>query len=463
MATRPDGSGQKGVHVGERQQYGRADDLLLIRLREQGLSVAECARRMGRRFSSVENRISRLVARGLMQRTGVTRTDAPAPFEPLPHVPVSEQKRFAVTDAGQHAELTTTVHEPIRTLADLITTCEIDTDTWDVKDWEAVTWESAAKDDAGVLQARTLYRVKARLTRKTGLGAADAVAAMVEGAIAARGPLLRITRVRRRREPNAQLVVIADPHFGKLCWGRGTGGPDYDVDIAYRTLVEGAASLIRRSGPVEKRYIVSLGDFFHFDTLGGTTTGGTVVDRDSRIPKILEVGTEALARIVRGSARTADTELVIVPGNHDEVLSAALQRIMVAEFRGVGAVQIDDTHTRLKATEYGANLLAYNHGDKRKKELCAALSVQHPEAWGRTRYREVHTGHLHSEGERYEGTITHAGVTMRTHRSITPPDQWHADELYVGAPRGMSAWTYARAGGLVAMHMFTPDVEARAA
>lgn len=438
----------------------KALDVQLIALRmDEGLTIPECARRVGLPFSTVQSRVIRLMKKGLLPSR--RRTDAQIE---LPHVPPSaslpKERRWQETDHGQAASVATTVHEPVRTLADLVTVCEIDTETWDVVEWTANTWEASARNDAGELVPKTLYQVKARLKRRAGPTTEATLEALADGVIAARGPMrVAAPAIRRSRAPVAQVVVIADPHFGKLCWSKGTGGADYDVDIAYTTLVEGAASLIRSSGRVEKRYLVSLGDFFHFDTLGGTTTGGTVVDRDSRVPKILDVGADALARIVRGSARSAETELVIVPGNHDEVLSAALQRIMVAEFRRTDGVAIDDTHTRRKARLYGRNLLGFNHGDKKKKDLCSALAIDNAVWWGQSVYREIHTGHLHSEGERYEGTLTHAGVTLRTHRSLTPPDQWHADEGYIGSPRGMSAWLYDRRGGLTGMHMYSPDVE----
>ena len=34
--------------------------------------------------------------------------------------------------------------------------------------------------------------------------------------------------------------------------------------------------------------------------------------------------------------------------------------------------------------------------------------------------------------------------------------QWHADEQYVGSPRGMKAYTYLESGGQIASHMVHP-------
>lgn len=408
-------------------------------LRSQGLSL----RAIARALEMADDRNLRKFARA----EGWTR---------LPHVPEGEDRRFA--RSGDEATAEVRVPRLVRTEAEALEASAVDLTQWEVTALEIRHYPIPMGD--GVVTQGTYIKVGCK--RRTAPPLPEMVDALVAGALKARGvrPAVPVRAPVNVANGLAQCLVVADPHFGKLCWHKGTGDADYDLDIAERLVLGAATDLMERGGAVEKRYITFLGDVFHFDTLAGTTTGGTAVDRDSRVAKMLQVGADVCASIVRRSALTAPTEVVVVPGNHDEVLSAALQRILVAEFRADPSVTVDDTHTRRKVRLWGRTLLGFNHGDKRKKELAANLAVEHPQLWGMSGYREIHTGHLHSEGERYEGTLTHAGVIVRTHRSIAPPDQWHADEGYIGAARGMSAWVYHRAGGLVGMQMHDPALAA---
>jgi hypothetical protein len=150
--------------------------------------------------------------------------------------------------------------------------------------------------------------------------------------------------------------------------------------------------------------------------------------------------------------------VIVVPGNHDSALSWSLQRILQGEFRRSPNVQIDGGFRSRKVQSYGRNMLVYAHGDKNKVRLMANVPTDYPEIWGTSRYREIHLGHLHTEGEEYKGTISNAGITARTHRSIKPADQWHADSEFLGSPRGMMALEYHVNGGLLGTRMFDPDL-----
>src|SRR6478609_1213586 len=50
----------------------------------------------------------------------------------------------SVSGSGEHCELTKTTSERVRTLADLIRVCEIDTTEWTVERWICNKWDSAA-------------------------------------------------------------------------------------------------------------------------------------------------------------------------------------------------------------------------------------------------------------------------------------------------------------------------------
>lgn len=330
-----------------------------------------------------------------------------------------------------------------------------------------LTWTHAALakladvDEATIRRWRKGVHIPQPLNTAMEGNLAYDVEAMVEGVLRARGHTPR-----ESLHPSAftspddieQQIIVADAHLSKLCWPQSTGGEAYDLTIARKLILNAVKYLAGREGMCHSRVLGFLGDYFHYDTLMGTTTAGTSQDRDSRLPKMLDVGAELAVEMIDYCARLGKVKVLIVPGNHDAVLTSALQRILIAEFRNIPHVTIDGGHTARKYHEFGRNGFLYTHGDRRKKELPATFATEQAALWGRTTHREIHTGHLHTEIEQYNGTLSHQGCLMRTHPSMSPPDQWHADEQYVGSARGMKAYTYHVKGGEIASYTATPNL-----
>lgn len=355
--------------------------------------------------------------------------------QPKPEEPVQDIK---VTDKGDELHVLS-VGSEVKTLDELVARAKIDLTRYEVDRPETSMWETTARDEKGKLKKVQNFRIVARFRLKAGPNVQEQVAALIAGAFATRSP--RQSTRKSPRKSNADLmqtVVIADPHLAKYAWGGETGGADYDLDIASR-LVQQAAHELMEWGDAQKpahRYVFLLGDILHYDTPHGTTTGGTPQDRDTRLSRMLEQAASVLCGIVERSA-SVPTTVVSVAGNHDRVLSVAMQQILAAYFRKT-PVTVDTSATHRKYVEWGKCLIGLTHGDTARKRLPGLMQVERKEAWGRSRVREWHHGHFHREAQ----TVTEAGVTIREHLSLSPPDSWHAVEGYVGAPRGMDAFLY---------------------
>ena len=63
-----------------------------------------------------------------------------------------------------------------------------------------------------------------------------------------------------------------------------------------------------------------------------------------------------------------------------------------------------------------------------------------PELWGKSKYREWHTGHKHKKMEwKYAPTVSAGGTVIRQLATLSPIDAWHAQEGFVDAiPAGES-------------------------
>ena len=348
----------------------------------------------------------------------------------------------------------------IRTVEDLLAHIDADMEQFEIAASEATKWEGLTADKAtGKPVVTELHRVHVRL-RPRQAGVREAVEAMIAGA--ATSGRIGVPKCKRRRvsvDRLWQILVVADTHFAKYAWHRTSGGGDYDIDHA-DSLVRGAGDQLLDAGDKQRpsrRTIAFLGDLFHYDTPDAKTTRGTQLERDGRLEKMIETGSAALTHLVERSAETCQTDVVVVPGNHDETMTAWFRLLLATHFRRDKRVQIHDAYTHRQYLEHAGNLVGFAHGDKARNRLPSLMALEMPDAWSRCRYREVHTGHLHKQAAKVrrvidtDGIDTVDGVVVRIAPALCPPDDWHSQEGYIGSRQAMETWFYSSGGGLAGM------------
>jgi predicted phosphodiesterase len=336
----------------------------------------------------------------------------------------------------------------IKTVEDLLAHIEADMTRYEVAASEATKWECASGDGEGGTTVTELHRVFVRLRPKAGPNVAQAVEAMIGAATRD----IRRPAAKSHGKPKPGLwsvLVVSDLHIGSRSW-RQTTGNDYDITIAGDIIERTTSDLISRSSDAVRRSIVLAGDTLHFDTVAGTTTGGTYLDRDSRIQKAIDCASQSIFRAVEQSAESVQTDVVIVPGNHDSAMTWALQKILVERYRNDKRIKVNSDFTSRKYLTNGKNLLGVTHGDKGKKKLAGIMALEAAEQWAKCTHREWHVGHLHHQAAEIS---TIDGVVIRTHPTIVPPDSWHFDMGFIGAEQAMQGFLYLPEGGLFQMQM----------
>lgn len=349
----------------------------------------------------------------------------------------------------------------IRTVEDLLRHIEADLENFEVAQSEATKWEGLTADrETGQPVVTELHRVFVRLKPRAGPGVREAVEAMIAGAAKA-GTIGRkpAAKPHKKRAGVWQVLVVADTHFAKYAWHRTTGGDDYDLAHADRLVREAGERLIEAGDRQEpaRRTVAFLGDLFHYDTPDAKTTRGTQLERDGRLEKMIDVGAAALTHLVERSAETCQTDVVVVPGNHDESMTAWFRKILGVHFAKDRRVSVREAFTHRQYVEHDGTLLGFAHGDKAWGKLASLMALEVPDAWSRCRYREWHTGHLHKQAAKVrrvvdaDGIDTVDGVVIRRAPALCPPDDWHAREGYLGSRQAMESWFYAAGGGLAGM------------
>jgi len=346
----------------------------------------------------------------------------------------------------------------IRTVEDLLRHIEADMARFEIATSEATKWEGLTADkESGEPVVTELHRVHVRLKPRGGPTTRQCVEAMID---AAKKDIKRDIPKRVYPKPKRdglwQVLVVADCHFGKYAWNRTTGGDDYDLGLAEH-LVGNAGSQLLEVGDSHsptRRTIAFLGDLFHYDRPDGSTTSGTPLERDGRLQKMIQVGCDTLLAIVERSAAAVPTDVVIVNGNHDEVLTWTFQRIMLERFRGSKSVRVKEEFTGRQYVTHGRNLLGFAHGHRAKRKLPQIMALEASQQWSECPYREWHTGHFHSQAAEWQRPIeTLDGVIVRTAPALCPPDDWHAVNGFIGSRQACETFIYSPEGGLSAMHI----------
>ena len=335
----------------------------------------------------------------------------------------------------------------IKTVEDLLRHIEADMSRFEIAASEATKWECGDGEGSSI----ELHRVFVRLKPKGGPTTLECVEAMIKAAKKdIRKPLTKSVKA-PKRDGLWSVVVMSDLHMGSRSW-RHTTGADYDLNIASAVVAKASANLISRGNAlhVVRRSIVLAGDTMHFDTVSGTTTSGTYLDRDSRLQKAIDTASAAIFRAVEHSADTTPTDVLIVPGNHDSALSFALQKILIERYRNDRRVTVNGEFTSRKYLTHGGNLIGVTHGDKAKKKLAGIMALEASSLWSKCRHREWHVGHLHHQAAEIS---TIDGVIVRTHPTIVPPDAWHVESGFIGSERAMQGFIYSPEGGLAELHM----------
>jgi hypothetical protein len=219
---------------------------------------------------------------------------------------------------------------------------------------------------------------------------------------------------------------LADPHIGMLSWAKETG-EDFDLQIAEGTLKNTVDRLVASAPPAERALLINLGDFFHSDGGGNTTTKGTPVDVDSRFAKIALAGMRIKRQIIdRLLRKHKHVEVWTKAGNHDENTAIMLAVALSAVYEKEPRVEISMDPARFQVKEFGVNLIGGAHGHTSTlARLPGFLASNWPEEWGRTEHRIWYTGHVH-----HDSAQEHLGCMVETLRTVAVRDAWHVGQAY---------------------------------
>ena len=360
----------------------------------------------------------------------------------------------------------------IHTLEELIKFFEVNTEEWEVERFLVNKWELGRKDkqqnmtwanglvngyvrDSGKIFVEPLYQVKAWLRRKViQTSVRDELADMKESAKRTAIVISPTKRLQKSQSGNLLEISIPDLHIGKLAWGRETGWADYDVRIAEKLFDDALATLLSRtvSHSVDRICFVVGNDLLNTNNPEGTTAAGTQVASDSRFHKTFRIAREMSIRAIEHMKKIAPIDVIVVPGNHDQLATWHLGDSLECYYHKCKDVKIENDPTPRKYYRWGDVMLMWSHkaqGGKRE-DYPLLMATEQPHMFGETRFHEVHTGDLHQV--RLEEKH---GIRVRILPSLSAADDWHSRHGFVGNVRSAEAYIWNKNEGLIGIATYS--------
>ena len=234
-----------------------------------------------------------------------------------------------------------------------------------------------------------------------------------------------------------------DVHFSKLAHADETG-EHFDYKIAKQRVINSALAYMDRlrNETFDKILFVIGNDYFNSES-DGATFNHTRQDNDSRYGKMFKKGVETLIEVIDIFAQKAPVEIVLIPGNHDTVISFYAACVLEAYYRNNDNISVDCSPKTRKYCRFGTNLIGLTHGSEEKDRIYGLMQVEAAQDWGQTTTHEWLIGHLHTEG-----TSEKMGVIVRRIPSLTGTDAWHAKMGYTMSAKRSCAFIYHKDKGL---------------
>lgn len=228
-------------------------------------------------------------------------------------------------------------------------------------------------------------------------------------------PHEKIKPVKKQEARGMLEINLCDMHFGIA-----------DLEH-YRPALNEILLLITKQHYEEINVIIGQ-DQFHNDNFKGTTTKGTPVQKVD-IPKAWNDAKTFWYNIIDTACEYSNNvKITYVPGNHDYCLTWTFIQIVKERYPNL---DVDDSLGKRKCITYGTNFIGLTHGEFKKNkpaDLRSQFSVKFPMEFARSKVKEIHCSHLHSEWEKDE-----YGVMIRRLSTAGQTDEWSDDEGFIGA------------------------------
>ena len=228
-------------------------------------------------------------------------------------------------------------------------------------------------------------------------------------------------------------IDLPDLHIGQYSSYNETG-EYYDINIAVERIEAAINDIVDHAqyNYYERVVLALLGDILACDNNNHSTTKGTLQDIDGKPYEAFDAAARLLIKVIKKLEEVApEVNVISVTGNHDNLSGYYLAKTLEAYFNDDSRVTFDITPNPRKAIRYGDVLLGYSHGDMKTNNMLTWLQNDYAHDWGLSKFREIHTGHLHHLSTvKFQAEEDIGGVIIRYLPRISSNSAWEANEGY---------------------------------
>lgn len=217
-------------------------------------------------------------------------------------------------------------------------------------------------------------------------------------------------------------IPLFDMHFGVS---------DFDT---YRNTLNEILRILERG--YDEIHLILGQDMLHNDDFEGRTTKGTPIEKVDMVKAWNDA--RSFWFTVISSAAEFSNRVVIhySKGNHDKTISWAFVQMLKEAYPNL---EFDDDLRMRKCIFWQKCFVGFGHchaGSQNAADLFRSFILDFPKEFADSTVREIHTGHLHREGDKDEGAM------VRRLSSGTKIDEWTNDNGMNGKHRRFMVFEY---------------------
>ncbi len=335
----------------------------------------------------------------------------------------------------------------IRTLNELLKVGDDDLDRFMVSKYRRNCWEGHAKSPDGKLVRYTNWQVRAEFGLKS---FADTARQLWESL---KRDLLKTIKAPAVKKPK----ILGNSLFelGIFDFHLGNDDPNWGIDCAIPVFKQAVIDLASKAKMFKPgRILFPIGnDFFHVDSKDSKTTNGTQLTITGTWQAMFDAGVKLQIWAIELLRQIAPVDVVVVPGNHDEMLSKCLGEVLIAYYRRESDVLVDNREALRKYYKFGQTLLGLTHGKYEPYDtLPLLMATESPKDWSQTQFHEFHVGHVHHRAGKGYATqyLDTGGVLVRVLPSLAEADEWHRRKGFTTSTKAAEAYIFDPDEGLIA-------------
>jgi hypothetical protein len=381
------------------------------------------------------------------------RTVARRLREKNPDVEPGEKEIINFQEAKDNAILTAENCTRVKSLDDLLESCSVDLNEWEVEKYDIGTYEVTGFDNDRKPVTITMFRTKAFLKRiKPELNLKLIKEGLIEDLRNLSPKVSKIERKRPKDRNDLHLLEISafDLHVGKI----GIKGDEYNLEIAEERLFSAIEHLLYRAKGfyIDKILFIVGHDLLNSDgdwPIPATTRGTPQFNTNYHID-MYRTARKLMIKAIDRLSEVADVHVMVIPGNHDRESIMHLGDTLELYYKKNENIKVDNNDCLMKAIPYGNNLIISDHGDGPKiANLPGIISQRFKNLWSNTVYVEVHRGHYHTnKAMKLQAIEELNGITVRNLSSMSATDYWHDSKGFIGNIKKAQAFIYSRENGL---------------